>query len=141
MRHSRTRKPTVVDGVRYPSQALAIEALDGRGVSRRDIAARLDIATATVAGALWYAKRRANGARRATRPAEANGRTVLFPVDVLDRLVGPARARGISANELARRIVETAIDDGIIDAVLDDDSSQSRSAPVGTAAPLGGCGA
>ena len=58
--------------------------------------------------------------RRARRPAEQNGRTVLFPVDILNRLQPHAVARGISPNEVARRLVEACIDDSLVDAVLDD---------------------
>ena len=59
-------------------------------------------------------------ARRARRPAETQGRTVLFPNDVLDGLTPHADLRRITVNELVRRIVETALDDGMIDAILDD---------------------
>lgn len=60
------------------------------------------------------------GTRRAIRPSEQNGRTVVVPVDILDRLRPYATARGISANELVRRLVDVAVDEGLIDSILDD---------------------
>ena len=57
---------------------------------------------------------------RATRRSEREGRTVVFPAVTLDALADHAAARGCSANELARRIVETVLHDKLIDAVLDD---------------------
>lgn len=42
-----------------------------------------------------------------------------------ERLRAAARPRGISAGELARRIVEAVVRDGLIDAVLDD-AAQTR---------------
>lgn len=60
----------------------------------------------------------ASGRRK--RPAEANGRTVLFPIDTLEKLRAAAEVRGITANELARRLVDTAAEENMIDAILDD---------------------
>ena len=58
--------------------------------------------------------------KRAPRPAEQLGRTILFPIDILNSL-GPAAARrGIHPNSLARLIVATVVDEGLIDSVLDD---------------------
>lgn len=57
---------------------------------------------------------------RHTRPAEQNGRTIVFPVDLLDRLRPHADRRGITVNALARRIIDTVADDDLIDAILDD---------------------
>lgn len=47
-------------------------------------------------------------------------RTVLFPIELLDALAPHAARRGVKVNELARRIVETVVDGGLVDAVLDD---------------------
>jgi hypothetical protein len=59
-------------------------------------------------------------AERAIRPAEEMCRTVVFPVDLLEALATHAARRGIHPNALARRIVEEAVDGGIVDAILDD---------------------
>ena len=82
----------------------------------------MGISPNTVSGLLGSARR-----QRRSKPAERHGKTILFPDDVLDRLRPHAERRGISCNELARRLVETSIEEGMIDAVLDDleDSSCS----------------
>lgn len=101
----------------YPSRTEAILAMRRQGLSTRVIADRLDISTGTVS-ALEHSALRSK--TRAKRPAEEHGRTVLFPVDILDRLAPHAARRGMHANRLARLIIETVIDDGLVDSVLDD---------------------
>jgi len=88
-----------------------------QGRTTKEIAAQLGIASKTVT-ALEHSALRSK--RRAARPAEEHGRTILFQVDVLDRLRPHAAKRGIHPNKLARLIVETVVDEGMIDAVLDD---------------------
>lgn len=58
---------------------------------------------------------------RRVRPCEQNGRTVVVPADVLDRLAPHAERRGVTINALVRQLLETVVDDGIVDAILDDD--------------------
>lgn len=97
----------------YRSRTAAVVALRGQGLHDAEIADRIGIPAQTV-GAL------AASAKRAKRPAERDGRTVVFPVDILDRLRPHADRRGISCNELARRLVDIAAEEGMIDAILDD---------------------
>jgi hypothetical protein len=104
------RKPTLG----YPSRTDAVLALQGDGLCDREIARRIGIEISTVAALAHSA------GRRRRRPSEEYGRTVVFPTDVLDALKPHAAGRGISANELARRIVCTAVDEEMIDAILDD---------------------
>lgn len=99
----------------YPSRTAAVLALRQEGKDTGEISAVLDIPPGTIAALEASATR-----MRARRPAETNGRTVVFPTDILDRLRPHAERRGISCNELARRIVDTAIEDGMVDAILDD---------------------
>lgn len=100
----------------FPSRTAAAIALHSAGLSNREIADRMGIEQKNV-----YSLLAGKGAqKRATRPAEQLGRTVLFPNDILVRLGPAAHARGITVNELARRLVETAVDDGLIDGILDD---------------------
>jgi hypothetical protein len=98
----------------YPSYSAAVVALRAAGLPTAAIAARLGIKHASVTAFEHSAGRRKH------RPAEAKGRTVLFPVDVLAALGPHAARRNIHPNCLARLIVETVVDEGMIDAVLDD---------------------
>lgn len=58
--------------------------------------------------------------KRGQRPSEVHRRTVTVDVDVLDALRPAAEARGLSVNELARRLLATIADEAMTDAVLDD---------------------
>jgi hypothetical protein len=108
-----TAKPTLG----YASRTEAVMALRGQRLSTVVIAHRLGIDTKTVTALEHSAGRQ----KRRPRPAEELGRTVLFPIDVLDALAPYAARRGMHVNQLARRIVEQVVDDGIVDAVMDDD--------------------
>lgn len=92
----------------YPSKTAAVVALTADGVATRDIAARLGISVAAV------------GALRGSDRKTAGKRTVVLPLEVLDRLQPFAARRKISVPELVRRLVETAVDDRMVDAILDD---------------------
>jgi transcriptional regulator len=99
----------------YPSRTAAVLALRGQGLDDVEIAGRIGIRRETVA-ALAISHERG----RARRPAEAHGHTVLIPDDILNGLRPHAEVRGISVNELARRIIDTVVDERLVDAVLDD---------------------
>ncbi|MCG8357628.1 MAG: hypothetical protein MI920_18850 [Kiloniellales bacterium] len=99
----------------YESRTAAVIDLRGRGLSYHEIAARIGVPPKTVA-----ALESSAGRARHRRPSEANGRTVVFPVDLLERLGPHAAARNVTVNELARRIVDTVIDEDLVPAVLDD---------------------
>lgn len=101
----------------YRSRTEAVLAFRKAGLSTRQIADKLDIGENTVT-ALEHSAMRST--KRAARPAEQHGRTILFPRDVLDALGPHAARRGIHPNSLARRIVETVVEQGLVDAVLDD---------------------
>lgn len=47
-------------------------------------------------------------------------RTVVFPLDMLERLAPHAIRRGVSVNVLIRELVHQILDDALIDAVMDD---------------------
>lgn len=102
----------------FSSRTDAVLALRAQGMTTRQIGERIGIADSTVT-ALEHSAGRSK--RRALRPAEVNGRTVLFPRDVLDRLAPHAAKRGIHPNSLARLIVEIAVEECLIDGILDDD--------------------
>lgn len=100
----------------YASRTDAVLALRAQGCSTRDIATRLGIQPKTVAALEVSATRSVQ--RRNTE--EPTGRLVLVPVDVLNSMRRAAYRRGLTPNQLARRIVESVVDSGLIDAVLDD---------------------
>jgi hypothetical protein len=47
-------------------------------------------------------------------------RTLLVPIAVLDELAVHAARRGVHPNQLARQLLETVVDENMVDAVLDD---------------------
>ena len=98
----------------WSSHTDAVVGLRAMGLSTRAIADRLGLKHASVT-AFEHA-----AGRRRRRPAEALGRTVLFPLDVLAALGPHAARRGMDPNSLARAIVIAVVDDGLVDAVLDD---------------------
>ena len=106
----------------YPTRTAAVVALRAAGLSSAAIAERIGISTATVTALEHSAGRR----KQPSRPAKQLGRTVLFPTDVLDALRPHAARRGMHSNHLARLIVETVVDEGMVDAVLDDASEVMR---------------
>lgn len=57
---------------------------------------------------------------RPKRPSEALSRTIVVSRDVLDLLQPEADARGISVNELCRRILGAVADDKLTKAIFDD---------------------
>lgn len=101
----------------FASRTEAVLNLRADGLSTRQIADRIGIEEKTVT-ALEHSAGRAKV--RPARPAEINGRTILFPRDVLDRLAPHAAKRGIHPNSLARMIVKIVVDEGLVDSILDD---------------------
>lgn len=103
----------------YPSRTDAVFALRRQGLSTAAIAEKIGIESKTVT-ALETSAANKRWKRRAPRPSEELGRTVIFPVDVLDALGPHAARRNMHPNNLARLIVSTAVDEKMIDAILDD---------------------
>jgi len=99
----------------FPSQTAAVLALQDDGYNLRAISEIIQKPVDHVSALLSTA-----GRGRTKRPAEVHGRTILFPVDLLEDIAHHAERRKISTNELARRIVQIAADDQLIDALLDD---------------------
>lgn len=99
----------------YPSRTAAVHGLRAQGLNTRAIASAIGIEHKTV-----IALEIGSSKPRPHRPSEEMGRTVVFPVDVLNALGPHAARRGIHPNSLARLIVSTAVDENMIDAILDD---------------------
>jgi transcriptional regulator len=101
----------------HPSRTDAVLAFRAAGMTTKQIATKLGIGENTVT-ALEHSALRST--KRAARPAEQHGRTILFSRDLLARLGPHAARRGVHPNSLARAIVETVVDEGLVDSVLDD---------------------
>lgn len=106
----------------YPSRTAAICGMRAQGLSTRQIAEAIGIAPKTIA-ALEAGSGRARAIRN-ERPWQELGRAVIVPVDVLNALSRHAARRNMHVNALARLIITTVVDDGMIDAVLDDEGGQ-----------------
>ena len=97
----------------YQSRYDACLALHSMGLSHRDIVQRFgaegqEISTTQIAALLTYARKRNAYAR------------ITVPHEVMGPLVPHARMRGMTAAELAVRLLETISESGLINAVLDD---------------------
>lgn len=100
----------------YPSRTAAVVGLRQQGLTTGQIAQAIGINPKTVTALEC-------GSGRPTRERSEYqylGRAILVPTDVLDALGPHAAKRGVSVNNLARLIVSTVVDEGMIDAVLDD---------------------
>lgn len=111
----------------YRTRTDAVVALRSQGLDTATIAARVGVEVKTVSALEASAAR---SKKRALRPAEEQGRTIVFPVDLLNELRRPAERRRIHPNRLVRLIVEAVVDGNLIDAVLDDDAYIDDYAPL-----------
>lgn len=103
----------------YASRTAAVAALRSEKCSTEDIAARIGIEPKTVIALETSARR--------TKQLIADGyRNVLFDGDTMRRLQPHAARRQITVAELARRIIDTALDDKLIDSLLDDLEAEVR---------------
>jgi hypothetical protein len=111
-------KPTL----EYRSRIEAVSALDAQGLRVRDIAQKTGLTSKNVSSLLCHVYKRAGKARRRPPGLHRNGgrQFVAFPVGTIAMLEPQAQKRGITPQELVRRIVETALDEGMIDNILDD---------------------
>lgn len=103
----------------YPSRTAAVLALRGQGLSDVEIGERIGIGQSAVS-ALACSYERDLSRKRDLQPAGTHGRNILIPRTVLVELLPHAGRRGISINDLVRRIVEAVATDHLVDAVLDD---------------------
>ena len=100
----------------FPSRTAAVLGLRQQGLKTAQIAQAIGISSKTVTALECGSSR----LKRERSEYQYLGRVVLVPTDVLDALSPHAAKRGVSPNSLARLIVSTVVDEGMIDAVLDD---------------------
>jgi hypothetical protein len=103
----------------YPSRTAAVLALRAQRLPTDAIARRIGISPKTVVALECSADR--------SRQLVADGnQTILFSGELLEDLRPHAARRGISVRQLARLIVETAVDHDLIDALLDDEATRCK---------------
>ena len=100
--------PKPIPTLGYPSRTAAALALSAEGASPSEIGARLGV---TTSAAHWLLS---SGQRR------KEARVVTLDTETLDALAPAATARGMRPEQLARLVVETVAEHGLVDAVLDD---------------------
>ena len=98
----------------YPSRGEAVMALTAQGLDRFEIAARIGIKPGSVAVHQHYGKR-----GRINRAVETFAR-VRINRDALAVLASHAAKRGLTADRLARLILQAVVEGKLVDAVLDD---------------------
>jgi hypothetical protein len=100
----------------YPSRTAAVIAYRRAGASTGEIAALIGISANTVTALEASAAR----SQRRAASTEHPGRAILLPVETYDKLAPHAAKRGRSVSHLVRAIIQTVVDEDMIDAVLDD---------------------
>lgn len=96
----------------YRSRTDAVCSLRAQGLSTAEISTKLGISQKSVS-ALETSRYRA-------RPANADCRTIVVPIDTLERLRPYADYRQISVRVLIRRLLDHIADDNLVNSILDD---------------------
>ncbi len=107
----------------YPSRTAAVLALLGEGRKPREVAVMLGIEPSRVSNLAWSG-RLVKGRRTADRMPRAvvrGGKTMVVSRETLALLEQDADRRGITVNELARRLLDRIAQDRLVVAVLDDE--------------------
>lgn len=105
--------PVAIPTLGYRSRSEAVCSLRAQGLSRQEVADKIGIDVGKVAAL-------ETSGYRAKRPAEASARTIVVPIDTLERLRPFADFRQISVNALVRRLLDHIADDKLVDPILDD---------------------
>jgi hypothetical protein len=104
----------------YPTKHAAAKALRARGLKPQEIAGRLGVSASAVYQLLIYDKAKKRSPAGSQRWRET-GRTSLWLGKRLTHALTPAaQARGLSVAQLARRLLQAAAEENLVDAVLDD---------------------
>lgn len=93
----------------FPSRTAAVVSLYGQGLSTCEIEAVTGIPRPII-----------RALRRNTRPKYRARRNMDLPADLRSRLHEHALRRGVHVHVLVRLLLEACLDEGLIDAVLDD---------------------
>ncbi|GAB4368161.1 MAG: hypothetical protein Kow00114_27260 [Kiloniellaceae bacterium] len=111
----------------YPSRTACILALREEGKTVAEIAAAIGIPEHRVNSLDWFGTQ-ARKRRRGPLSYDVDGPAVEFPGQMLDSLKPAARRRGMGVHHLVRKLVEKIVEDGLVEAVLDDAAAAPGSA-------------
>jgi transposase len=103
----------------YRSRTEAVLALRKAGWSTAAIAERLGVSIKSIYS-LESSSRRHQDRGTPARPPATTRNALLLPQKLINALAPHAERRGLRPTELAFFILETVVDDGMINAVLDD---------------------
>ncbi|CAA2142820.1 hypothetical protein [Hyphomicrobium sp. ghe19] len=91
----------------FPSKSAAIEAMKAANMPPKEIAAAIGISLRN-----YY--------RLEAYTRKGRGRQIVLSRDMMDAAAPHAKVRNISVHELMRQILETVLEEGMVDNVLDD---------------------
>lgn len=101
----------------YPSRTAAVLALRTQGCTTGEIARAIGIPISSV-----LALETSHERQKAKGVEPPLSHRIVLEKELFNKMLPIAAHRGICVGELARRIVAVTIEDGMVDAVLDDDS-------------------
>lgn len=102
----------------FATRTEAVLALRALGRTTKQIADEIGIEAKTVTALEVSAIR---SVKRMRDPGALDGRAVILPMDILNRMRRASASRGMTPAELAVRIVRVVVTGELINAVLDDD--------------------
>ena len=108
----------------FPSRTAAVLAMEERGIDRAEIARRLDLNVSLVSSLILNSR-----GRPRLPSAEYNGYLRVPFVD-RDALLPAAVARRTSISDIAGRLLNAIVEDGLIEAILDDETSHASTTEV-----------
>lgn len=111
----------------YPSRTAAVVALRGQGLSTNAIARKIGIEPKTVSaleGSLWRGNLRPIKPVSSANPNWQN--FIRIDPETLAALRAPAARRGLSVQSLVEQLLIVMTDDGLVDALMDDDCPGPR---------------
>ena len=100
----------------YKTRTAAVLDLQSKGLSNAEIGRKIGIPTTQVSALALSAAR-----YRATNPVDGSIRRIECPAETLEALRPHAARRGLTAGELAGRLIAVIGRDNLVDGVLDDE--------------------